>query len=162
EGLVANEAFFDLVHIVRNTVDEVNAQRWKEREIRDRQRVQTGGPLHEALKKIEGTLEKDLLIPRSIKLEVRDLLNKVRLEQNQEIARMEDELQMYRNLASLGISTAAFAHETEAIGFDLNLYLKELDEVIRSLASEAREKIMPSLHKVSGVGLRSSQLVDMF
>jgi translation elongation factor EF-Ts len=82
EGLVANAAFFDLVQAVSAAVDEVNAQRWRERETRERQRAKSGGPVEEALKKISGTLDKDLLIPHAVKLEVGDLLNKVRLEQH--------------------------------------------------------------------------------
>jgi signal transduction histidine kinase len=162
EGLVANTGFFDLVQVVRSAVNEINLQRWREREIRERQRAKTGGPVEEALTKISGTLDKDLFIPPTIKLEVGDLLNKVRLEQRHELTKMEDELQMYRNLASLGISTAAFAHETEAIGFDLTLFLQELGNAISELKAEDYKRLTPAFNKVSGVAGRSSQLVEMF
>lgn len=162
EGLVANQAYFDLVTVAGVAIDEVNTQRWREREARERQRAKGAGPVHEALHEIENALAKDLLIPRPVKDEVHDLLQKVRLEQANEATRMEDELQMYRNLASLGISTAAFAHETEAIGLDLNLYIGELAFAIDALPPAIAHQLLPSFQKVVGVSGRSSQLVEMF
>ncbi len=161
EGLVANAAFYDLVTVVRSAVDEINAQRWKERDARERKRGK-GGNVDEALRKISNALDRDLFIPQTIKVEVSDLLNRVRLEQNHELTKMEDELQMYRNLASLGISTAAFGHETEAIALDLNLYLQELNNALHTLRPIDQDKLLPAFTKISAVAGRSSQLVDMF
>ena len=69
---------------------------------------------------------------------------------------------MYRNLASLGISTAAFAHETEAVGLDLELHLADLKN-LQQLPAELRCSVDAPSRKSNGCSeTRSMQLVNLF
>ena len=162
EGLVANKPFFDLVNICKLAIDEINNQRWKERKERDEAARKKGrNPVDQALDRIEKAAASDFLIPTDVKKEIQESIVRVRAEQESQVRRLEDELQMYRNLASLGISTAAFAHETEAIGLDLELYLKQLTELVKELPKESSSRLAPVVAKIDDAGTRSIQLVDL-
>src|ERR1017187_3950314 len=136
ERLSANEAFFDLVNVIKSAVNEVNHQRWTEREARDAARNNKASAMDRALNQIEQATNKDFFVPTDVKQEIHQALGRVRQEYQHHVVRLEDELQMYRNLASLGISTAAFAHETEAVGLDLDLHLADLKNAIEKLPAE--------------------------
>lgn len=162
EGLVANRAFFDLINVCSAAVDEINAQRWAERRERERKaKKESKSPIDQALNRIERAAESDLLIPPVVRREIHDSILKVKAEQESQIRKFEDELQMYRNLASLGISTAAFAHETEAIGFSLELHLKKLKDAISGLPSDSRSILAPIVAHIDDAGGRSIQLVEL-
>lgn len=162
EGLVANKAFFDLINVCQLAIEEINNQRWHERRLREEAAKKKGSsPVDQALDRIENATAKDFLIPADVKKEIQESISRVRTEQESQTRRMEDELQMYRNLASLGISTAAFAHETEAIGLDLTLYLNQLDEAIKSLPDKSSAHLTPIVDKITDAGRRSIQLVDL-
>jgi len=161
DRLVANNAFFDLVNVTKSAVEEINAQRWREREVRDAARSKRKSAMDQACDQIEKSADKDFLVPADVKQEIRQAVDRVRQEYQHHVVRLEDELQMYRNLASLGISTAAFAHETEAVGLDLELYLIELTEALRNLPKELQTKLDASFRKVKEAATRSGQLVDL-
>jgi signal transduction histidine kinase len=161
DRLVANDAFFDLVSVTKVAVNEINERRWEERKARDEARTKRKSPIYQAFDQIEKAADKDFLIPQDVKQEIHQALDRVRQEYQHHVVRLEDELQMYRNLASLGISTAAFAHETEAVGLDLELYLNEMKDALVALPQETRVKLDSSFRKVCEAGMRSMQLVDL-
>ena len=161
ERLSANEAFFDLVNVIKSAVNEVNHQRWTEREARDTARNNKANAMDRALNQIEQATNKDFFVPTDVKQEIHQALGRVRQEYQHHVVRLEDELQMYRNLASLGISTAAFAHETEAVGLDLDLHLADLKNAIEKLPAELCRGIDTPFSKVEDAGTRSMQLVEL-
>lgn len=162
ERLVANPALLDLMNVTKRAIDEINAQRWREREERDEARNKKKNAMDRALYEIEGAANKALFLPQDVKEEIHQALDRVRQEHQDHVVRLEDELQMYRNLASLGISTAAFAHETEAVGLDLELHLADLKSAFDKLSMNLRAEISGPFNKVLEAGKRSMQLVDLF
>lgn len=161
DRLVANNSFFDLVSVIRTAVSEVNNQRWREREARDEARAHRKSIIDRAFDQIEHATEKDFFVPQDVKQEIGKAVDRVRQAYRDHVVKLEDELQMYRNLASLGISTAAFAHETEAVGLDLDLYLKEFEDRLYEQRDEVKNKLVPPFKKVWEAGTRSAQLVDL-
>ena len=161
DRLVANEAFFDLLNVTKVAVGEINAQRWRERQAREDAVAKRESAVDQAFRQIETAAGKDLFVPQDVKQEIRQAVDRVRQEYQSHVVRLEDELQMYRNLASLGISTAAFAHETEAVGLDLELYLIELKTLLGSLPSSTQAKLQAAFEKVWEAGDRSIQLVNL-
>ena len=103
DRLVANAAFFDLLNVTKTAVDEVNHQRWRERDARDAARDKKKNAMEHALTQIEKAADKDFFVPKDVKQEIHQALDRVRQEYQHHVVRLEDELQMYRNLASLGI-----------------------------------------------------------
>jgi C4-dicarboxylate-specific signal transduction histidine kinase len=162
DRLVANAAFFDLLAVAKTAVEEVNHQRWRERDARDAARDKKKNAMERALTQIEKAAEKDFFVPKDVKHEIHQALDRVRQEYQHDVVRLEDELQMYRNLASLGISTAAFAHETEAVGLDLELHLADLKNALHQLPAELRRGVDAPFAKVMDAGTRSMQLVNLF
>jgi signal transduction histidine kinase len=161
DRLTSNEAFFDLVNVIKTGVNEINHQRWREREVRDTARSKKASAMDRALNQIESATDKDFFVPKDVKEEIHLALDRVRQEHQHQVVRLEDELQMYRNLASLGISTAAFAHETEAVGLDIELHLADLKNAILKLPLELRRSLDTSFSKVEDAGTRSMQLVEV-
>ena len=161
DRLTSNEAFFDLVNVIKTGVNEINHQRWREREVRDTARSKKASAMDRALHQIESATDKDFFVPKDVKDEIHLALDRVRQEHQHQVVRLEDELQMYRNLASLGISTAAFAHETEAVGLDIELHLADLKNAILKLPLELRRSLDTSFSKVEDAGTRSMQLVEV-
>ena len=161
DRLIANEAFFDLINVTKSAISEINAQRWRERKARDEARSKRKNAIDQAFDQIEHAADKDFFVPQDVKQEIRQAVDRVRQEYQYHIVRLEDELQMYRNLASLGISTAAFAHETEAVGLDLELYLNELKDAVGKLPKAVQSDLDFAFTKVWDAGTRSMQLVDL-
>lgn len=161
DRLVANAAFFDLLNVAKTAVDEINHQRWRERDARDAARDKKKNAMERALTQIEKAADKDFLVPKDVKQEIHQALDRVRQEYQHHVVRLEDELQMYRNLASLGISTAAFAHETEAVALDLELHLADLKDALQHLPADLRRGIDGPFAKVFDAGTRSMQLVEL-
>jgi signal transduction histidine kinase len=161
ERLVSNEAFLDLFNVTKTAVDEINHQRWRERDARDAAKSKKSSAIENALTQIGQATEKDFLVPKDVKQEIHQALDRVRQEYQHHVVRLEDELQMYRNLASLGISTAAFAHETEAVGLDMELHLADLKNALGKLPADLRHNIDAPFAKVSDAGARSMQLVEL-
>lgn len=161
DRLQANEAFFDLVNVTKTAINEINVQRWRERKARDEARSKRKSAIDQAFDRIENAATKELFVSQDVKQEIHHAIDRVRQEHEHQIIRLEDELQMYRNLASLGISTAAFAHETEALGLDLELYLGELRDALARLPKEMQLEVDAAFKKVVQAGMRSMQLVDL-
>jgi signal transduction histidine kinase len=161
DRLMANGAFFDLVNVTKTAISEINDERWRERKVRDKARSKRKSAIDQAFDQIEHAADKDFFVPQDVKQEIRQAVDRVRQEYQHHVVRLEDELQMYRNLASLGISTAAFAHETEAVGLDLELYLNELKDALEKLPKEMQAEFDSAFKKVWEAGTRSVQLVDL-
>ncbi len=160
EGFVQNEAFNDFVTVCKQAIELINEQRWAERRERElSKKVET--PLGRALDRLEKTAEKSRSISEGTR---KKLSNYVRAAKRQEQTlsnQFEEELQMYRNLASLGISTAAFAHDTEAIGLDLDVYVRGLGQKLKGLPDEYAKKLIPDFENVQSAIQRSVHLVDL-
>ena len=111
EGLIHNRAFEDLRAITIDCVSSVEAYYWE----LGRERRKKAQKPESVIQRIEHTVREHKEIPRQVKSNllksIADAKNAVKQTEEKHIS----ETQLYRNMATLGISVAIFGHETESV-----------------------------------------------
>jgi len=110
EGLIQNKAFEDLRQVILACLTVVEAYYWdiaKERRKKDQKP-------DSIIQRLAYTISENESIPSHIKQSIMKNLNEARIVLKQSENLHMSELQLYRNMATLGISVAVFGHETES------------------------------------------------
>jgi signal transduction histidine kinase len=110
EGLIHNKAFEDLCHIALLCLTAVEAYYW---DIAKERRKKSQKPEY-IIQRMEYSIIENESIPSSLKQSLIKTLREARSVFKQSENLHMSELQIYRNMATLGISVAVFGHETES------------------------------------------------
>jgi signal transduction histidine kinase len=145
EGLIHNKAFEDLRQIVTLCLTAVEAYYW---DIAKERRKKSQKPEY-VIQRMEYTIEENENIPNPLKQSLIKTLREARSVFKQSENLHMSELQIYRNMATLGISVAVFGHETESAIYcmqnDCETALHILSESI--IDNEILEKYIRNIKK---------------
>jgi len=137
EGIIRNRAYEDLVTFLLEGFDLY--VRWRLHQRGPKRRAATNLDIHN--KKIAGHLGRMRRITESLnddtQLQVMDQARKIADLSRATQKELVSELQMLRNLASLGIGVAVFGHETES---DIRI-VKEVSDIVQNSANLAYDEL---------------------
>lgn len=157
-GFVENEAFFELKRFANDALEWMHRERMQIREQKSK-RERKEAPRRTATAK--ATVEKivEATLPEELRPPVRKALQQYEQAKEREVKILRNDLQLYRGMATVGITAAVFAHEA---GKPIS-HIKRLAKYIERKGQELlREQYTRSLAKPIEHLYRSAEMISSY
>ena len=129
-GFIENESFLDIQRFARDSLEWLAKRRVEERDKKRRnKRVESEDKLTKGKKVVADVIES---FKGSDKAHIKTAFEEHEKQQNKLIRNLRKEIQLYRTLSTVGITTAVFAHE-------LNHPIKLISQSIRTIRFRAKK-----------------------
>lgn len=110
-GFIEDQAFLDLRRFAQDALEWLAGCRLKEKEgVRRKSREGAPRELKAARRELKRALE---VLPSAEATRLNEAIAAVERAQQQQIAALSEDVQLYRTLATVGVTTSVFAHETD-------------------------------------------------
>jgi signal transduction histidine kinase len=156
-GYLENEAFKELREFCGDALDWAASVQVREREAKRKQaRADTNQQTEKAEASLDALLAK--AVPATERRQVDLAISRVLKASEREAKVLREELQLYRSLATAGMTSAVFAHE---IGRPLELLDSNLKSLVRLIPEERRSDAEKRLKRIESSSSRLSSFVSI-